>query len=88
MEQLINTKSREELVEMVYAQRVHIAKVEADLEKEREQIQAIVDNVLPIAQEIKEAKGLFKVFKIAKLAVVIVEYFIEWAKPKNKETNG
>lgn len=82
--EMINAKSKEELVEMIYSQRVHIAKIETDLEREREQVQEIVDAVLPIARDIKESKGLFKVFKIAKLAVVLVEYILDWTKRTKK----
>ena len=78
--ELLTTKTKEQLLEIVYAQRVHINKLELDLDKERQQIDAIVDHVLPIATEIEETKGLLRVFKIAKLAIVLVQKIVEWVK--------
>ena len=78
--ELLTTKTKEQLLEIVYSQRVYINKLEIDLSKEREQIDAIIDDVVPIAEEIKETKGLLKVFKIAKLAFVLVEKIVKWVK--------
>lgn len=78
--ELLTTKTKEELLEIVYSQRVHINKLELDLEKERQQIDAIVEDIIPIAKEIEESKGLLKAFKIAKLAIVLVQKIVEWVK--------
>lgn len=86
--EMLNKKSKEELVEIVYEQRVHINLIEEELEEERAQIQAIIDDVLPIAEEIKAKKGFFKIFKIAKLAIVLVDMIIKMVKArKEKEEN-
>ena len=86
--ELLTTKTKEELLEIVYSQRVYINKLEIDLSKEREQIDAIIEDVVPIAEEIKESKGLLKVFKIAKLAFVLVEKIVKWVKQIKEKKNA
>jgi len=51
--ELLTTKTKEQLLEIVYDQRVYINKLELDLDRERQQIDAIIDDVLPIAKEIE-----------------------------------
>ena len=86
--ELLTTKTKEELLEIVYSQRVHINKLELDLEKEKAQIDAIVEDIVPIATEISETKGLMRVFKIAKLAIVLVQKIIEWVKQIKTNRNA
>lgn len=86
--ELLTTKTKEELLEIVYSQRVYINKLEIDLEKEKEQINAIVAQVTPIAEEIQQTKGLMRVFKIAKLAYVLVEKIVTWIKQLKPSNDG
>lgn len=86
--ELLTTKTKEELLEIVYSQRVHINKLELDLEKEKAQIDAIVEDIVPIANEIEETKGLLRVFKIAKLAIVLVQKIVEWVKQAKNNRNA
>lgn len=82
--ELLTTKTKDELLEIVYSQRVHIHKLELDLAIEKEQIDSIIEDVVPIAKEIEESKGLLRVFKIAKLAIILVQKIIEWVKQIKK----
>ena len=84
---LITSKTNAELIEMVYSQRVYINKLEFDLSKEKEQVAAIIDDVMPIVQEIKESNKFLRFVKIVKLAFVLVDTLIKWTTNNTKPIN-
>ena len=79
-------KTREQLLETVYSQRVTINKLQVDLDKEREQVKAIIDDVMPIVDEIKQTNKFLGFIKIVKLAFVLVNMLIKHFKT-NKDAN-
>lgn len=85
--ELLTTKTKDEILEIVYAQRVHINKLTIDLETEKAQVQAIVEDVMPIINEIKESNKFLRFWKIVKLAFVLVEFFVKWGKQNKGGSN-
>ena len=79
-------KSKEELVELLYQSRIANTALEAALNRERSKVDNLIASIMPVINQIKEAKGIFRVFAIAKYALVLADIIYSFVQ-SNKSTN-
>lgn len=85
--ELLNNKTKEELLDILYTQRLYITKINTELDTQEAQVQDIMDNVMPIIADIKSSNRFMKVIKLIKLGFTLFKYFMNWNENK-KQTNG
>lgn len=80
---LESEKSKEELLDVIYAQRLKINDLETQLQTEREQIDAIWGEIQPVVEEIKNTNKWLRFIKIIKLTFVLIEKLVKTFKKDN-----
>lgn len=80
---LESEKSKDELLDVIYQQRLKINDLENQLQTEREQIDAIWNEIEPVVEEIKNTNKWLRFIKIIKLTFVLIEKLVKTFKKQD-----